>query len=118
MSKKRIAELERELDALRTKEGKKKSRRYVTCGGCDRRSQIGKIVYLQTHYYVRPYSCSGGDYWTPSNGEFICPKCGVRNRLLAKYSDYAAKITALAPYFKEIQDTHDDDDHRGSFVNL
>jgi hypothetical protein len=55
VNKKRIAELESELSELREQEAAKKSRKFVTCGKCKKKSQIGKITYIQTHWYVEPY---------------------------------------------------------------
>lgn len=55
MSKKRIAELESELSDLREKEMAKKSRKFVTCGKCKKKSRIGKITYIQTYWYVHPH---------------------------------------------------------------
>ena len=68
----------------------KRSTRYVRCetnvanrgNGCGRLSAIHTIEYIRTHWYVRPYSCTGGDYWNEGEGQFICPKCGYRNRLI------------------------------------
>lgn len=56
-------------------------RKTVRCGGCGKSTQIGKLTYIQTHWYVRPYSCNGGDYWKEGEGQYDCPKCGTRNRL-------------------------------------
>jgi len=49
--------------------------------GCGKRTQIRKLEYIQTHWYESPYGCNGGDLWHEDEGQFDCPKCGVRNRL-------------------------------------
>ena len=49
--------------------------------GCGATHSISTLDYIQTYYYVSPYGCSGGDYYKPSEGQFICPTCGRRNRL-------------------------------------
>lgn len=51
--------------------------------GCGAKFQIRKLQYLRTHRHVPPRGCSEGDYWKEGEGQFVCPKCGVRNRLLA-----------------------------------
>jgi hypothetical protein len=60
---------------------------YVTCvsnvhgKGCGARLSTARLQYIRTHWYVQPYSCTGGDYWNVGEGNFYCPKCGHRNRL-------------------------------------
>lgn len=66
-----------------------KKRYYLKCEtnvankgkGCGKLLAVHTIQYIQTHWYVSPYSCTGGDYWNEGEGDFICPKCSYRNRL-------------------------------------
>ena len=118
MSKKRIAELEDELSQLRAEESAAQSRKFVACGKCGKKSQIGKLTYIQTHWWVRAHGCIEGAYYLQGEGQFICPKCGIRNRLLSKYSDYARKIEKLKFHFKDVKDTYGRDEIDRSFVNL
>ena len=49
--------------------------------GCMTGFRIRELTYIQTHWYEEPYGCTGGDCWHESEGQWICPKCGHRNRL-------------------------------------
>ena len=72
--------------------------KYITCCAkysgetCGKRSLLSKITLLDYQYYVQPFSCSGGAYWTHSEYKFVCPKCGCINRLnyhpLKRLGDY------------------------------
>ena len=53
----------------------------MTGRGCNDFLRVGDLTYIQTHCYVEPHGCSGGDYWYASDGAFNCPTCGHRNRL-------------------------------------
>lgn len=76
----------------------------VTTGkGCGAMHPVGHLEYIQTHWYVEPHGCTGGDYWREGEGQWVCPTCGHRNRL---YASPAA--TALKPSFKAIRDEHDE----------
>lgn len=96
------AKLLAELDAS-------KRRTLVTCtrncygDGCGAKTQIGKLIYIQTRWHVPPSGCTEGDYWLDSEGQFDCPKCGHRNRLYDRKD-----IEALKYQFKGIVDTYDE----------
>jgi len=111
----RLAEIEKKLEAVELKREKLKAaqaealgKKLVTCTstfqgkGCGKKSQIKNLTFIQTHYYVRPYSCDGGDYWKAEEGQFDCPKCGHRNRLYDR-----PEITELKQYFGKIHDEYD-----------
>lgn len=49
--------------------------------GCNRWHQVNALTYIQTHYYIPPSGCTGGDYWNNGEGQWYCPKCNHRNRL-------------------------------------
>ncbi len=54
----------------------------ICCAKCRRQSELRKWTFVQDHYYVAPYSCSGGAYWLQSETKVcnvICPKCRHRN---------------------------------------
>lgn len=84
-----------ELDELR-------ARKLIACDRCGRRTRVSRLVYLQTHWYVTPHGCTGGDYWRPGEGQFDCPKCGARNRLYDR-----PDVVALKPYFAATEDVYD-----------
>lgn len=71
-------DLKETIDEMRRKAiGRKK----LKCGSCGKATEIGKLTYIQTRWYVQPYSCNGGDYWKDGEGQYDCPKCGKRMRL-------------------------------------
>jgi hypothetical protein len=73
--------------------------------GCGKRLQVGKLTYIQTHWYVRPYSCNDGDYWNRGEGQFDCPNCGHRNRLpVMKYDHFEYSRS----WFATIVNSHDE----------
>lgn len=69
------------------------------CGGWNR---VEDTVYIQTHWYVEPYSCTGGGYWRTGEGQAICNHCGKRIRLYA-----APEIAELKPHFLKVEDEYD-----------
>lgn len=101
---KRLRELEKQLAA----------ERFVQCGECKKRSKIKSVVFIQTHWYVPPRGCTEGAYWNPGEGQFICPKCGIRNRLL---SDESKKLNEIKGCFAEVKDDYDHNQHY-PFVNI
>ncbi len=106
---KRLEKVELERQGLRAEQAEALGRKFVTCttnvaykgDGCGKKSQIRNLVYIQTHYYVSPYSCSGGDYWNEGEGQFDCPKCGYRNRLYDR-----PEIMDLDRYFEGIENEY------------
>ena len=102
-------QLTQQLEALNVLIKKKEAlQTLVTCEsnnhgqGCGKRFSIKNITYIQTHWYVEPHGCTGGDYWNEGEGNWICPKCKHRNRLYM-YKDIEAK----KHLFKEIQKEHE-----------
>ena len=90
-------------------------RRRILCS-CGKYHAIGDLDLLQTHFYIEPHGCTGGDYWKEGELQFVCPKEGTRNRLL--FDDYHLDwrehgSTALAfscaykRLFKSVRDVHD-----------
>lgn len=101
--KARLKELSAEQDTLHDQLDEIKARKTLKCQKCGKRTQVKKLTLIQTHWYVRPYGCTGGDYWNEGEKQFDCPKCGFRNR---DYFD--KKIKKLARYFKKTVDECDD----------
>lgn len=69
--------------------------------GCNKKIKIKELTYIQKHFYVSPYGCSGGDYWKEGEGFFICPHCGHLNRLYDRPDFQALRFS-----FKNIQDEY------------
>ncbi len=109
----RLAQIEKELakvelvrQGLRAEQAKALGRKTCTSAfrdiGCGKKFQIHTLVYIQTHNYVSPYGCTGGDYWKQGEGQFECPECGARNRLYNR-----PEIMELSQYFKSIEKVHE-----------
>lgn len=62
---------------------------------------VSDLVYIQTRWYIEPYSCTGGDYWNMGEGQFVCPKCGAKNSLYER-----PEVEGLKQYFKSVQDKY------------
>lgn len=79
-------------------------RNFVATGkGCGAYLRVCTLTYIQTHYYISAHGCTGGDYWLPGEGAFVCPLCNHRNRLYA-----SPRVMALKRYFKAIVEEHKD----------
>lgn len=66
--------------------------------GCGAEFPVGDLTYIQTQFYVKPYSCTGGDYWKNGEGQFKCPACGRINRLIFEREN----LTSLKDFFKDV----------------
>ncbi len=56
------------------------SESFITCLHCKEKTKVKNLTRIQTHWYERPYSCTGGDQWHAGEVVYDCPKCGKRNR--------------------------------------
>ena len=65
--------------------------------GCGHMQPIGTTAYIQTHWYVEPHGCTGGDYWKEGEGRFCCDSCGKISRLYD-----CPEITAMKHSFASI----------------
>lgn len=104
----KLEKIKKELSKLKLKEAQlvkqeetEQSKKLIECTGCKKKTQIGKIVYIQTHHYIEPHGCTGGDYWVESEGLFICPKCSAENRMYDR-----TQFQDLKYQFKKITDYH------------
>jgi hypothetical protein len=106
-----ISTLRSQLRALEAKEAAQKKDVLVRClgwsvthgnDGCGATHRVSTLEYIQTHWYTYPSGCTGGDFWTAGEGQFVCPSCGALNRLYER-----PEIEALKPFFKSVRDTHD-----------
>lgn len=72
----REQEINSEITILKIEAELIRSRRMWACPSCKKRTQLSKLTLIQDHYYIEPYSCSGGAYWSTCKEVFIpCPKC-------------------------------------------
>lgn len=102
--------LEIKLAKLNEKAVKKTSKTAVICEsnaangkGCGAGFYIKDLKYIQTHWYENPHGCTGGDNWLQGEGNFICPKCGHRNRFLNRQDIEGMKFS-----FGSIKDEYED----------
>lgn len=84
-------------------------RKIIKCPRCGKQHIIGKTELIQEHYYIRPYSCTAGDYWVDAEIGFTCDKC---NNFISDYHN--PKIKEWKYLFNEIKDVYENDSRRGS----
>lgn len=104
-AEKKVKKAEKALDKAEESRDKLLKDAEVQClnKSCGAYLRIGDLTYIQTHWYVQPHGCTGGDYYRAGEGQFKCPKCGMRNRMLGE------NVEKLKVHFKEVEDTYDDD---------
>ena len=105
---KHIAQHRTAISGLEIERDKILSRSYIKCAfaDCQKRSKISNLTYIQTHYYHPPHGCMGGDYWSESEGQWVCPKCGGLNRMM-NFNKNETTVSKLKPYFGDIRNAHD-----------
>lgn len=59
----------------------KRAQRELKCC-CGASHAINTLELLVTHWYTEPHGCTGGDYWSEGEFEFVCPTSSARNRLM------------------------------------
>lgn len=74
----------------------------ATGKGCGKLCRVGDLTYIQTHWYVEPHGCSGGDYWNQGEGKWRCVECGHINRLYA-----SPEIEKMKRFFRDVEERHD-----------
>lgn len=91
---KREREIAEEVRRLNDEKDEICRRKMWHCYACGRKTQVSKITIIQDHWYVRPSSCSEGDYWNTSDEVFVpCPKCNTINRIC----DSFVQIRSVSP---------------------
>lgn len=94
---KQIAAIDAQIEALQVERVALHRSRKLTCFHCKRKTAVGTLTYVQTYYYRDdPYN----PRYVPSEGQYMCPKCGEVNRL----HDFQghADTPALKPYFATV----------------
>ncbi len=76
----KIKKAEAALEKALTKKNAALKDATAKCRFCGKRSKLSSIDLIQTHYYIPPSGCSDGAYWTPSELNWMCPKCKARCR--------------------------------------
>jgi hypothetical protein len=106
---KRDQEIGNEIAKLEEKRSKLRKNRIWRCPACGNKAAIKDLALKIEHYYVPPYSCTGGAYWSQTGVYQIrCAKCDKNIR----YWDTACKgwifINDHRNYFKEYINLYDD----------
>lgn len=117
---------QRKIDQLIEQQKKVRARKTFLCV-CGHIHRIKDCVVIQTHWYVSPSGCTGGDYWNEGELQIVCPNTGQRNRVMfddiskvqwdkRKDWKYSLEIQFRMIYknlFKEVVDEHDRSGQRG-----
>ena len=87
----------------------------IKCASCKKDNKISDLILYQTHWYVYPFSCYGGDYWNVGEGQVICSFCKVVNRLLFEDEDGQSVSKTETKFYKEAKfkdktNTYNNDD--------
>lgn len=76
--------LEKQIELLKQKLAKTRKNKKFRCPNCNQITPLRKLDLLISQFYVEPYSCTGGDYWTEGDNPtyyITCPKCNKENRI-------------------------------------
>jgi rubrerythrin len=98
------AEIDKQIKDLQEQKERLRSNRKWKCPSCGKGTAISKLTVQVVEYYVEPYSCTGGDYWTSGeNPEYNieCPKCNSTVRETHCRSSYYNFVNYHIDNFKE-----------------
>lgn len=105
---KRLDAINAEASALQKALDEKMRNSILRCVWCGKGKRVSDLTLLQTHWYVQPYSCTGGDYWKRGEVQYKCPSCGELNRGLREtWHGCNARILDLQRYFGDEKDVYD-----------
>jgi hypothetical protein len=119
---KRLAELRAEEKKVVEQIEATKPNLQFRCG-CGALHKFRDCLLISKQYYTAPSGCMGGDYWSFSEAQIVCPKTDVKNRLMwdSKYSvpydyrdhhEYDAEAQFIRQFrsaFKEVTIDYDKD---------
>ena len=105
---KQILKYQQQIEELHEKIATIRKNRTIRCASCKQDHAIKDLVAIQTHWYVSPTGCTGGDYWQEGELQFICPETNVINRLLFQQKSEAEnKFRSIyKSLFKEVIQNH------------
>lgn len=95
---KEIKEKTIELENLRRELVLAKKRLNLKCSLCQKSSKVGQITAVQNYSEYDAGPCIGTEY-RKYDLDFICPKCGIQNRLVPQ-----KMMESLRSSFKELID--------------
>lgn len=107
-AQKRLKELQVEANQLHAIVDESKRNKILKCYSCKKGKKVKNLTFVQTHFYVSPYSCTGGDYWNPGPVGFTCPICLKFNSSRLSYEGKWSRpeINNLQKFFKNREDTY------------
>ena len=106
--RKQIEELEGQIsEAIQSLE-EAKGDEYFSCKRCKQRTKVSNTTVIKKHYYVQPYSCSGGDYWSFDYYIVVCSKCHHGESIGAN-DDLYSFVLDHSRQFNELLDWHPND---------
>lgn len=82
-----LEELDEQKQVILAKVKVRNAGRKIRCGSCEDSHKIEDLSAIQTYWYTQPHGCTGGDYWSEGELQYVCPENGVRNRLLFDNND-------------------------------
>lgn len=91
---------------------------------CGKTHLIRECEAIQTHYYISPSGCCGGDYWMSGEMQIVCPDGNGRNRVLfdnvgydrkGKYK-YDPSLQFNELYFKLFKNVTDEYKDDGNYI--
>lgn len=93
--KEEIVLIQKELDFFEIQVDQEYRKTLIRCDECEKQFPINTVTYVECWSSAVRYDCldNGRGFSDP---QFICPKCGLRNRLYLRKS-----IINLQKYFKE-----------------
>lgn len=87
-----LVDVRKQEEQILSKIDKRNAKRKIKCAACKQMHEIGELHAIQTHWYVRPHGCMGGDYWKEGELQFVCPDTSLVNRLLFETHDVPYKL--------------------------
>lgn len=98
-----IRQTEKEIEERQERIKELKGKLKYKCPSCKKMSMLKHTAAIQHHYYVEPYSCTGGDYWVTNGVSWVCPKCDTE---LEPYYSERDDWQTISYYFKSKTDKH------------
>ena len=72
---KRERRIDEEIAVLEQERTDLLSRKTIKCPKCEKGTQLSKAILINKYHYVSPHGCTGGDYHTFNEYQYLCMKC-------------------------------------------
>lgn len=97
-----INEAKRLLASLIKRKNGQLASKTIKCASCGTATKIKDIDLISVESYTEPHGCTGGDYWSHSEYNYVCPHCSIRNRFLFSDTYYKIKWSERANHNPEL----------------